>query len=501
MNTLYKSSAVHLMCMIPILFFSVSCADKKTVDAPEVGEKRAPNIVVIFMDDMGYGDITPYGNPTAQTPIFERLAYEGQKWTNFYAAFPTCTRSRAALLTGRLPIRIKRGDGKERLKLVFPDHVHGMHGDEITIAEMLKESGYATAAVGKWHLGHMPDYLPTAQGFDSYFGIPYSNDMDAVGGPTPSWVTKPLRKKLDLMRVGANINDWDVVLMEDEEVIERPVDQWTITQRYTDKAVEFISDNKDRPFFLYLAHSLPHIPLFTAKEFWGKSVGGYYADVINELDHSTGQVIDALERNGLGENTLVVVTSDNGPWIGMMDLGGSPGPLRGGKGTTWEGGMRVPAIFWWPGKISPRVEAGIGSTLDLLPTIAALTGSQVPPDRVIDGVDQSKTLTGNVLSARDSMIFYKHHRPFAIRKGSLKLHVETSRSFGIPADGSDRIYGKEVREMLLDQNKPQVADPALLFNVDLDPGERYDIAHLNPEEVQSLKTLLEEHLSTIEPLE
>ncbi len=262
-----------------------------------------PNVVIVFCDDLGYGDLGCYGHPTIRTPNLDRMAQEGQKWTNFYAAASVCTPSRAALLTGRLPIR--NGMASDRRRVLFPDSAGGLPPDEVTIAEALKPLGYATACVGKWHLGHLPQYLPTRQGFDSYFGIPYSNDMDRVAdspkGREAFWDPK--------------IEYWNVPLMRDERIVERPADQNTITKRYAEESVAFLRKNRDRPFFLYLAHSMPHVPLFTSDEFRGTSLRGLYGDVIEEIDWSVGRVLDTLRELKLDRKTLVVFTSDNGPWL------------------------------------------------------------------------------------------------------------------------------------------------------------------------------------------
>ena len=312
--------------------------------AQVTAENRPPNFIVIFCDDLGYGDLSCFGNPSIKTPHLDKMASEGQKWTQFYVGDPVCTPSRAALMTGRYPIR--NGMTSARRVVLFPNSAGGLPPSEITIAEVLKQKKYATATVGKWHLGHLPKYLPTNQGFDSYWGIPYSNDMDAV-----DW--SKYKKKCDDPNWYPDIKNYNVPLMDGEKIIERPADQNTITKRYTEKSIEFIKSNKDKPFFLYLAHSLPHIPLFCAPEFRGKSKGSLYGDVIEEIDWSVGQVLDAVRKEGLLDNTVVVFSSDNGPWLSFKTHGGSAGPLRAGKGTTFEGGQRVPTIFWGPGIVKP----------------------------------------------------------------------------------------------------------------------------------------------------
>src|SRR6185295_17361509 len=297
-----------------------------------------PNIVVVFVDDMGYGDMGCAGHPTIRTPNLDRMAAEGMRFTDFYVAAPVCTPSRAALLTGRYAVR--SGMASDKRRVLFPNSAGGLPDGEITIAEGLKSRGYATAMVGKWHLGHLPQYLPTRQGFESWFGLPYSNDMDRLPAPKPGepkWT------------------QYNVPLMRNEEIVERPADQTTLTRRYTEEALKIIKSNREKPFFLYLAHAMPHVPLFAGEAFAGKSARGLYGDVIEEIDWSVGQVLAAIRAEGIEKKTLVVFSSDNGPWLIMKENGGSAGLLQEGKGSTWEGGMREPALFWWPGKIAAGV--------------------------------------------------------------------------------------------------------------------------------------------------
>jgi arylsulfatase A len=422
---------------------------------------RPPNIVVILADDQGYGDLGSYGHPTIRTPNIDRMAAEGQRWTSFYAA-PVCTPSRAQLLTGRLAIRTGLASG-----VLFPDSTGGLQPGEITIPETLKTRGYATAAIGKWHLGVVPEYLPTRQGFDSYFGIPYSNDMDQSGEALPA--AERLRRYRD-----AAIKDFNVPLMRNDRIVERPADQTTITRRYTDEGIAFIKAHRSEPFFLYLAHNLPHVPLFRSKEFEGASARGLYGDAVEEIDANVGRVMSTLRDLHLEEQTLVVYMSDNGPWEPYKDLGGSAGPLRGAKGTTWEGGMRVPAIFWWPGTIKSSVVRGIGSELDLLQTFASLAGAQPPKDRILDGYDFSPTLRGEAPSPRTSLLYYAGATLSAVRRGPYKAH------FVIPQGGA--------------------AAPAQLYNLDVDPSERFDIADENPGIIAELRTLAEAHKKTVVPV-
>jgi len=424
---------------------------------------KKPNVIIIFMDDMGYGDLSSYGHPTITTPNIDKLAQEGQKWTNFYTASSVCSPSRGALLTGRYPIRIGLGPLKKRV--FFPNSTGGLPTSEITIAEMLKEEGYKTGIVGKWHLGHLPEYLPTQQGFDSYYGIPYSNDMDATKG----WNLANLLGESD-------INLWNVPLMENERIIERPADQTSITKRYTEKALEFIEKNQHDPFFLYFPHTMVHTPLFASQDYLGTSKRGYFGDVMNEVDWSVGQVISTLERLQLDQNTLVIFTSDNGPWLMMRDHGGSSGLLREGKGTTWEGGMRVPGIFYMPGTVQSATVTDIGSTLDLLPTIAHMTGAKVPEDRIIDGYDLSPVLTEKAKGGRDHMIFYRNQDIYAVRKGDYKAHFITETCY------------------TLNNNRQELENP-ILFNVNHDPSERYNHAEAHPAKLDEIIQLAIDHRS------
>jgi len=376
---------------------------------------------------MGYGDVGVYGHPTIRTPNLDEMAREGQKWTSFYVAASVCTPSRAGLITGRLPIR--SGMCSSRRRVLFPDSMGGLPESEHTIASLLKKAGYATACIGKWHLGHLPPYLPTEHGFDYYFGIPYSNDMDqqfpdGVGyqegckNPQPGYFNPPL--------------------MRNTEIIERPAEQATITKRYTQEALSFMEENRENPFFIYLAHSMPHVPLYRSKDFENRSLRGIYGDVIEEIDWSVGEILAALKHLDLDKNTLVVFTSDNGPWLIFDDHGGSAGLLRGGKGGTYEGGMREPALFWFPGTVKPQVVTGLGTTLDLLPTLCSLADLELPGDRIYDGYDLSPVLKGLGESPRDMVFYYRGTEIYALRKGAYKAHFITQGEYGGP--------GKTTRE-------------------------------------------------------
>ena len=428
-------------------------------------EERPPNFVVVFCDDLGYGDLSCFGHPTLHTPHLDRMAAEGTKLTQFYAAASVCTPSRAGLLTGRLPIR--SGMCGDRRRVLFPDSKGGLPANEVTIAEGLKSAGYATACVGKWHLGHLPEYLPTEHGFDSYWGIPYSNDMDRQGKD---------RGHAEYREVA----NFDVPIVEDKQVVERPADQHTITRRYTDKAIEFIASAGDRPFFLYLAHSMPHIPLFTNDEFRGASRRGLYGDVVEEIDHGVGRILDHLRDNGLAENTLVVFTSDNGPWLVMDEAGGSAGLLRDGKGCTWDGGMREPTIVWQPGTVpAGRVAAGLSSTLDLLPTFFAQAGVDLP-DAPLDGIDQTALLHGGD-TARDEFFYYRGTRLMAVRLGPHKAHFITQGAYGQAA------------------RNPVAHDPPLVFDLETDPSERHPLKSPPADLLARIDTAVQKHRATVQP--
>ncbi|MEM7603122.1 MAG: sulfatase, partial [Verrucomicrobiota bacterium] len=309
--------------------------------APTAADDQT-NLIIIFCDDLGYGDLGCYGSPTIRTPHLDRMAAEGLRFTDFYVAASVCTPSRAALLTGRYPIR--SGMCSNGRRVLFPDSRGGLPDSELTIAEVMREAGYATMHVGKWHLGIHEASRPTDQGFDNSFGIPYSNDMDPRDG---------VRHREDAGNQNPPHDGWHVPLLRDNAVVEQPADQTTLTKRYTEESIAFIEQLERAPFFLYLAHTMPHVPLFASPDFHGKSRAGRYGDVVEEIDWSTGEILNHLRETGLAKKTLVLFTSDNGPWTVMHDEGGSAGPLREGKGSTWDGGMRVPAIAWMPGKIEP----------------------------------------------------------------------------------------------------------------------------------------------------
>lgn len=458
------------MVLCRMLAVAVLLASTLT-DGAQGQTTRKPNIIVIFADDMGYGDIGVFGAPNVRTPRLDAMAAAGQKWTSFYVQ-PVCSPSRSALLTGRLPVRNGMfGTPTGQAPRVLRDNAaQGLPAEEVTVAELLKSAGYRTGMIGKWHLGQLPQFLPMRQGFDSWFGLPYSHDMR---------MTVPRDKGFQTAAYYSPKPEyWDVELMRNDQVIERPVDHRTLTKRYTEEAVRFIKENRNAPFFLYLAHSLPHIPLARSDEFVGHSAGGMYGDVIEELDWSVGEVLDALRVAQLDRNTLVLFTSDNGPWLPFRNHAGSAGPLKEGKGTTWEGGVRTPAIFWWPGTIRPGVVSDIGSGLDLLATTAALAGARLPVDRQLDSVDLSPVLRGRSAGARTELFYYWDSELRAVRKGKYKAHFVTSGAYAVSPPRTEH-------------------DPPLLFDLSVDPGERFNIAAGHPDVVADLMQAANTHRSTV----
>ena len=426
-----------------------------------------PNIVVIFMDDMGYGDLGAYGAMGYSTPNLDRLATEGMLFTHFYAAQAVCSASRAGLLTGCYPNRIGITGA------LGPSSAIGLNPTETTIAEMLRDKGYRTAAIGKWHVGHHLPFLPLQQGFDEYLGLPYSNDMvpfyyDGTRNFPPGQERRATYPELPLIRGN-----------EVERMLTSLDDQSALTTLYTETAVDFIERNRNSPFFLYLAHSMPHVPLAVSEKFAGKSECGLYGDVMMEIDWSVGEVINALERQGLSGRTLVIFTSDNGPWLNFGDHGGSTAGLREGKGTSFEGGQRVPCIMRWPGKIpAGTVCRKLASTIDIFPTLADITGADLP-QKPIDGVSIRPLLMGNeAANPRDRFYYYYGKNNLeAVRQDRWKLVLpHTYRSYEDVLPGRGGMPG--------DYNRKKTG--LALYDLRRDPGERYDVSSMNPDVVDKL---------------
>ena len=427
----------------PFIWLSVIALPLILFSCTETQEKSyAPNIIIIFADDLGYGDLSSYGHPLIETPNIDRLGEEGIRFTSFYAAASVCTPSRAALLTGRYPIRNSPFN-------FGPESENGLPLDEITLAEILKDKGYRTGMVGKWHLGHHEPYLPTNRGFDSYYGLPYSNDMILPWCP---WLSEDDRL---FMYEGL------------EPTREVGFNQGELTLDYTEKAVEFIKGNSKESFFLYFAHSMPHLPISTSEEFLGKSKAGLYGDVIETMDWSTGRILDVLDELGISDKTIVIFTSDNGPWQNlperMLQRGverwhsGSAGLLRGAKATTYEGGLRVPALIRWPNMIpAGQVSSELTNTMDLFTTLIHFAGAKVPTDRPIDGKNiENLLLTSEPIDEPRNFYYLNTNRLEAVRKGRWKLRIAQD---SIPE----------------------------LYDLSSDPSEKYDLSESNPGKVGEL---------------
>jgi len=422
---------------------------------------QKPNIILIFADDLGYGDLSCYGHPTIHTPHLDKMAQEGIKLTSFYVAAPVCTPSRAALMTGRYPLKVGLPGN------LGPDSNGGLSKEERTLAEALKATGYRTAAFGKWHLGAVPGYMPTDRGFDEYLGILYSNDM------MPPWVKT--ERPLQLYK-------------NDQPLDEQPVDQTTLTKRYSEAAINFIKKNKDNPFFIYLPHAMPHLPVYASDEYAGTSAGGRYGDVIEEIDGNVGKILNVLQEEGLDEHTLVIFTSDNGPWRNMPPRmyntepvekwhGGTTGSLYGAKATTYEGGQRVPAIIRWPGEIpEEQVSSALCTSMDLHATILKLTGA-TQPQKPLDGKDIWPLLTQEGASPHQYFYYFNSKHLEAVRDGEWKLRM------GVPAD---RWTSPELKK----GDEPVITE---LFNLKNDPYEHFNMAEEHPDVVSRLKKELERY--------
>lgn len=430
-----------------------------------------PNFVLIFIDDQGYGDLSCFGSEIIQTPNIDRLAKEGRKFTSFMVASPVCSPSRAALMTGCYPKRV----GMHQ-HVLFPSSKKGLHPEEHTIADHLKSQGYSTACFGKWHLGHYPEVLPTANGFDTYFGIPYSNDMNH---PDNKGKPKGGPDGMDLLWKDpeSTLTKWKTPLFEDEEIIEVPVDQRTVTRRYTQKAIDFISEHQKESFFVYLPHSMPHIPLYVPDDVRDPDPKHAYINTIEHIDSEVGRLLNTLDDLKLAENTYVIYTTDNGPWLQFKHHGGSAGPLREGKGTTFEGGQRVPCLIRGPGIPAGTVCDKLTGTIDMLPTIASITGKPLPAGKKIDGINVSKLWTGNCDdSLRNEFVYYTSRGDLeGIRQGDWKLLIKKPR-------------GNRVR-----QSKKVLPKPTKhLFDLSQDIGEQNNQADSKPELVKKLQQRMEE---------
>ena len=419
-------------------------------------ERNAPNFVVIVADDLGRGDLGSYGGASIRTPGLDRMASEGVRLTEFYTPAPTCSPARAALLTGRHPLRT----GVTRV--FVPKEMQGLPASEITLAEQLKRVGYRTACIGKWHLGGRAPYRPEKHGFDEFFGVLYSNNM--------VWLRRLSWPRLELF--------------DGRESIESPADTSLLTRRYTHRAIQFLKRSAGKPFFLYLAYTMPHIPLAASREFSGLSAHGPYGDVVEEIDASVAHLLASLETAGLAERTYVVFTSDNGPWPGdAVTRGGSTGGLRGFKGTTWDGGLRIPMIVWAPGRLpAGGVRQGAATLLDLFPTISALAGAELPVDREYDGSDILPLLRGSAPAPARDLYFSNRSKVHAVRSGAWKVHLR------------ERALGREGRP-----RKPRALDPPQLYHLGRDPREEIDVAESHPDVVSRLKASAEGFQEGIKP--
>jgi len=451
-------------CIFSIIFVCISCNDNI---------RPLPNIILIFTDDQGYGDVGSYGAVQFNTPNLDQMAADGMRFTHFYTAQAVCSASRAAILTGCYPNRIGITGA------LFPTSEIGLNPNEVTIAEMLKNKGYATGIFGKWHLGHLKPFLPLQHGFDEYFGLPYSNDMwpvDFEGNPVTKDSERPWKINFPVLPlIEGNEKVGEVRTLED---------QAQLVTKYTERALAFIKKHQSEPFFLYLPHTMPHVPLGVSEKFKGKSDQGLYGDVMMEIDWSVDQIIKALAENNLEDNTLVIFTSDNGPWLNFGNHAGSTGGLREGKGTSFEGGQRVPCIMRWPGTIpSGTVSNNLATTMDIFATIASITGSDLPKHK-IDGVNILPLLKGDKqANPRDEFYYYyRKNNLEAVRKRNWKLvfpHPHISYKNVLPGnDGWPGTYHRDTATFAL-------------YDLRRDPGEAYDVKDLYPEVVAELEMLAE----------
>ncbi|MDE0575913.1 MAG: sulfatase [Opitutales bacterium] len=437
------------------------------VATTSIHANKTPNVVVIFIDDMGYADIGPFGAKAYPTPHLDRMAKEGRKFTDFYVTQAVCSASRAGLLTGCYNVRVGI------LGALGPKSSHGINANEVTLAEICKQKGYATACYGKWHLGHHKKFLPMQHGFDDFFGLPYSNDMWPYH---PGVLHLPMKERL---------KKWPhLPLIEKNKVINPMVtakDQEQLTTQYTERAVSFIEKNKDKPFFVYLPHSMVHVPLYVSEKFKGKSKAGLFGDVMMEVDWSVGRILDTLRKNKLDKDTLVIFTADNGPWLNYGDHAGSAAPLREGKGTMFDGGCRESTLAWMPGTIPPdSVCSEPAMTIDILPTISHLIGAKLPKHR-IDGKNIWPLFTGDkAKSPHKAYYFYYGNQLQAVRAGKWKLHFP---------HGYRTMAGRPGGKGGIPTNYSQAKIGLSLFDLEKDIGETTDLKDRHPNIMEDLSNL------------
>jgi len=418
--------------------------------------KKPPNFIIIFADDLGYGDLGSYGHPTIKTPNLDKMASEGVRFTQFYVGSSICTPSRAALLTGKLPVRTGMYGNRS---VLFPDNAGGLDPKEITIASALKKYDYKTACIGKWHLGHLQEYMPTNHGFDEFYGIPYSNDMRPEG-------------KWDYARE----NFPPLPFLNGLDTIGVSIDQSQFIDMFTKRSVDFIKKSKNKSFFLYLAHTAPHTPLVSGKTQKGRSIRGAYGDVVEELDQSVGTILQVLKDLKIADNTFVIFTSDNGPWGWANVDGGSSGLLKGNKGSVYEGGYRVPAIAWMPGTIKKgTVSTALASTLDLYPTLIAMTGNEISSQEELDGLNIKNTFVNNE-PVRHDIHYYRQDTLIGIRHKEWKMYIKD------PNPWNDDLTEKDI---------------PVLYNIEHDPSEKYNVTSKHSDVVDRIVTLSEEHIQKV----
>ena len=437
-----------LAIFVPLFIIKIGCAPPNIY--------TPPNFIIIFADDLGYGDLGSYGHPTIKTPNLDKMASEGVRFTQFYVGSSICTPSRAALLTGKLPIRTGMYGNRS---VLFPDNAGGLDPKEITIASALKEYDYKTACIGKWHLGHLQEYMPTNHGFDEFYGIPYSNDMRPEG-------------KWDYARE----NFPPLPFLDGLDTIGLSIDQSQFIDMFTKRSVDFIKKNKDKSFFLYLAHTAPHTPLVSSKTQKGRSIRGAYGDVVEELDQSVGTILQVLKDLKIADNTFVIFTSDNGPWGWANVDGGSSGLLKGNKGSVYEGGYRVPAIAWMPGTIKKgTVSTALASTLDLYPTLIAMTGNEIFSQEELDGLNIKNTFFNNE-PVRHDIHYYRQDTLIGIRHKQWKMYIKDPNP-----------WNDDLRK----------EDMPVLYNIEHDPSEKYNVADNNSDIVNEILSLSVDHIREV----